>query len=89
MGSIVNHRAIILRLVAILVLVTSAFDYCAFDMWDPTAPMSSIRSETIRDIHLYPQSSAAMRAGALHERQGIRRREIKVLLTETTKIRTL
>jgi hypothetical protein len=33
-------QAIILRLAALLVLVSSACDYCAFDLNDPGAPMS-------------------------------------------------
>ena len=45
-----RHRGVIIRLIALLVLVTSGFDYCAFDVWDPTAPMSLTRSEAIRDL---------------------------------------
>jgi hypothetical protein len=45
-----RHRGVIIRLIALLVLVTSGFDYCAFDVWDPTAPMSLTRSEAIRDF---------------------------------------
>jgi hypothetical protein len=45
-----HHRVVITRLVALLVLVTSGFDYCAFDLLDPTAPMSLTRSEAIRDL---------------------------------------
>jgi hypothetical protein len=44
-----RHRVVIIRLVALLVLVTSGFDYCAFDVCDPTAPMSLTRSEAIHD----------------------------------------
>ena len=43
-----RHRVVIIRLVALLVLVTSACDYCAFDLWDQTAPISLSRSEAIR-----------------------------------------
>jgi hypothetical protein len=46
-----------LRLVALLVLVTSGFDYCAFDVWDPTASMSLTRSEAIRDLFPDHQTS--------------------------------
>ena len=46
-----HHRVVMyLRLVALLVLITSACDYCAFDVWDSTAPMSLTRSEAIRDF---------------------------------------
>ena len=45
-----RHRGLIIRLVALLVLITSACDYCAFDVWDSTAPMSLTRSEAIRDL---------------------------------------
>jgi hypothetical protein len=51
-------RAVLFRSVALFVLVTSAFDYCAFDVWDPAAPMSSTRSEIIRDLVPHHQTSA-------------------------------
>jgi hypothetical protein len=50
-------RASMFRLIALLVLVTSAFDYCAFDLSDPTAPMSSTRSEAIRDLVVQHKAS--------------------------------
>src|SRR5579872_1803318 len=45
-----RHSLLAIRLVALFVLVTSAFDYCAFDVWDPTAPMSLTRSEAVHDL---------------------------------------
>jgi hypothetical protein len=36
-----RSRTIIIRLLALIVLATSAFDYYAFDRWDPSAPMNS------------------------------------------------
>jgi hypothetical protein len=41
---------LITRLVALIVLVMSACDYCAFDLWDQTAPMRLTRSEAIRTL---------------------------------------
>ena len=52
-----HHRVVIIRLVALLVLITSGCDYCAFDVWDPTAPMGLTRSEAIRDLGPYHQTS--------------------------------
>ena len=60
-----NQRTVMMRLVAMLVLITSAFDYCAFDVWDPTAPMSSGRSEAIRDLVPRHQTSAKIRTSEL------------------------
>jgi hypothetical protein len=45
-----RHRGVIIRLIALLVLVTSGFDYCAFDVWDPTAPMNLTRPEEFRAL---------------------------------------
>jgi hypothetical protein len=47
-----------IRAVAVLLLITSAFDYCAFDLEDPSAPMSSVRSEAIPDLVPDQQASA-------------------------------
>ena len=52
-----SHRGVIIHLIALLVLVTSGFDYCAFDVWDPTAPMSLTRSEAMRDLFPGQQTS--------------------------------
>jgi hypothetical protein len=54
-------RAVLIRLVALIVLITSAFDYCAFDVWDPAAPMSSAGLETIRDLVPGHPASAQIR----------------------------
>jgi hypothetical protein len=51
-------RAVLFPSVALLVLITSAFDYCAFHVWDPGAPMSSTRSEIIRDLVPHHRTSA-------------------------------
>jgi hypothetical protein len=45
-----RHRGVILRVIALLVLAASGFDYCAFDVRDPTAPINLTRSEAIRDL---------------------------------------
>jgi len=45
-----KSRAIPIRLVALIVLLTSACDYVAFDRWDPSAPMNSMRLEVIPDL---------------------------------------
>ena len=47
-----------IRAVAALLLITSAFDYCAFDTQDPSAPMSAVRSEAIPDLVPDQQVSA-------------------------------
>jgi hypothetical protein len=52
-----RHRVVIIRLVALLVLVTSACDYCAFDLSDQTAPISLTRSKAIGDLVPDRQSS--------------------------------
>jgi hypothetical protein len=62
-------RAVLIRLVALFVLITSAFDYCAFDVWDPTAPMSSAQSEAIRDLVPHHQTSAKIRISELADDQ--------------------
>jgi hypothetical protein len=62
-------RAILFRLVAVLVLITSAFDYYSFDVWDPTAPMSSTRSEIIRDLISHHQTSAKIGTSDLADDQ--------------------
>jgi hypothetical protein len=60
-----NQRVVMIRLVALLVLITSASDYCAFDVWDPSAPMSAAGSEAIRDLVQYRQASVKMRPSEL------------------------
>jgi len=50
-----RSRAITLRLVALIVLLTSASDYYAFDRLDPSAPMNSAGLEAIPD--LVPQTA--------------------------------
>jgi hypothetical protein len=64
-----RHRVVVIRLIALLVLVTSACDYCAFDVWDPTAPMSLTRSEAIRDLVPDHQSSVENMASELPDDQ--------------------
>ena len=49
---------VMIRAVAVLLLITSAFDYCAFDLEDPSAPMSSVRSGAIPDLVPDRQASA-------------------------------
>ena len=41
-----RNWSILLRSVALLVLITSASDYCAYDLSDPSAPMSSAGSDS-------------------------------------------
>src|SRR5258708_4365737 len=50
-----------IRIVALVVLLSAAADYCAFDRWDPTAPMSAAGLEST--FSLTPH--AAMK-GSLH-----------------------
>jgi hypothetical protein len=45
-----HRRMLITRLVALLLLAMSACDYCAFDVFDQTAPMSLTRSEAIHNL---------------------------------------
>src|SRR5580700_6532800 len=56
------RRVVMIRLVAVLVLVTAAFDYCAFDVLDPTAPMSSAQSGPVPDLASRHQPPAAIQA---------------------------
>jgi hypothetical protein len=51
-----RSQVIAIRLVALIVLLTSAFDYYAFDRWDPSAPMNSAGPEAISAFA--PQTAA-------------------------------
>jgi len=54
-----------IRLVALLVLIAAASDYCAFDVWDPAAPMNSAGSEAISDLVPDWQASVKVRTSEL------------------------
>jgi hypothetical protein len=43
-------RANTIRLIAIVLLLAAAFDYFAFDVWDPSAPMNSAASGAIPGV---------------------------------------
>jgi hypothetical protein len=60
-----NRRVVMIRLIALLVLITAASDYCAFDVWDPSAPMNSAGSEAIGDLVQYSQASVKIRTSEL------------------------
>ena len=54
-------RQAALRLVALIVLLSGAADYIAFDVTDPLAPMDAGRSSTISQRVIHRVSSTAIR----------------------------
>src|SRR5215469_18017636 len=56
---------IALRLIALIVLLTSFSDYWAYDRWDPTAPMNSSGPEAIAALNLRVPSSASVQCADL------------------------
>ena len=57
-----RSRVITIRIVALIVLMTSAADYAAFDRWDPSAPMNSAGLEAIPDLVPETATSLSVRA---------------------------
>jgi len=46
----VTKGSTVIRIVALLVFITSAIDYCAYDLYDPSASMSLARSDIMAGI---------------------------------------
>jgi hypothetical protein len=54
-----------IRLVALIVLLTSVSDYWAYDRWDCTAPMNSPGPETMAVIALQKVQTVSLRGASL------------------------
>jgi len=50
-----------IRLAALIVLLTSASDYWAYDQWDPTAPMNSTGPDAIAVFASHTTSTVSLR----------------------------
>ena|ERR1700722_18897510 len=62
-------RALTIRLVALIVLLTAVSDYSEFDRVDPTAPMNSAGAEAIGDLVRQTPKPASLRTTALPDDQ--------------------